>query len=149
MLYQINEDVCFIVREFNKFNWEIFVLPPKYTAIPMMPKMPKITNTIDIPSNTPHKLRLNFLLCSRFKLFWADHKEYELVVWWPLRWPPSGGYFFEVVDWSDLFDLIEAEVNACLGTVPPGWGTFAKLLRDANEMASSRSLSSKPSLWND
>ena len=125
----------------------------------MMPKMPKITNTIEIPSNTPHKLRLNFRLCSRFKLFWADHKEYELVVWWPLRWLPSGGYFLEVVEWTDLFDLIEdAVVNACLGTVPPGWGTLApppgppccaKLRREAKDMASSRSRSSKASfLWN-
>ena len=131
-----------------KKMWD--VLPPKYTAMPMMPKMPKITNTIDIPSNTPHKLRLNFRLCSRFKLFWADQSEYELVVWWPLRWwPPSGGYFFEDVECRDLFDLIEAdEFNACRGTVPPGWGTLAKLLRDANEMASSRSRSSNPSLYN-
>ena len=119
----------------------------------MMPKMPKITNTIEIPSKTPHKLRLNFRLCSRFKLFWADHKEYELVVWWPLRWLPSGGYFLEDVEWTDLFDLMEdAVVNACLGTVPPGWGTLAppcaKLRREANDMASSRSLSSKASfLW--
>ena len=119
----------------------------------MMPKMPKITNTIEIPSKTPHKLRLNFRLCSRFKLFWADHKEYELVVWWPLRWLPSGGYFLEDVEWTDLFDLMEdAVVNACLGTVPPGWGTLAppcaKLRREANDMASSLSLSSKASfLW--
>ena len=119
----------------------------------MMPKMPKITNTIEIPSKTPHKLRLNFRLCSRFKLFWADHREYELVVWWPLRWLPSGGYFLEDVEWTDLFDLMEdAVVNACLGTVPPGWGTLAppcaKLRREANDMASSLSLSSKASfLW--
>ena len=42
----------------------------------------------------------------------------------------------------DFLARMEAEFMACLGTVPPGWGTLAKLRREENEMASSRSRSS-------
>ena len=50
------------------FIKNVVILPPRYTAIPIIPSIPSITSTMDIPSRTPHRLRLNFLLCSRFKL---------------------------------------------------------------------------------
>ena len=34
----------------------------------MIPRIPRITKMIEIPSKTPQRLRLNLRLCSRFKL---------------------------------------------------------------------------------
>ena len=112
-----------------------------------MPRMPRMTSTMENANKTPHKLRLNFRLCSRLRLFCADHSEY--VVWCPPIYAlPSGGYFLEVLEWMDrLEDRMEAVFMACRGMVPPGWGTLAKLLLEANEMASSRSRSSAR-VWN-
>lgn len=97
----------------------------------MIPRIPRMTKTMEMANKIPHRLLLNFLLWSLLRLCCDDHKLYDVVPGGPMV---SGGYLV-----NDRFDLIDGVL--CNGDCVR-CGLLLREAREANEMASSRSRSS-------